>query len=188
MTAPLCECGCGRLAPIAKRTKRSKGYVKGVPVRFVHGHHARGVGNPNWAGGRSMHAEGYPMVKAPGHPRAKAEGSYVFEHILIVERALGHYIPEGAVVHHVDENRANNARGNHVLCEDDAYHVLLHQRTRALDACGHADWRKCRFCKVWEPPTALKLYTNPRSHRTQAFHHDCEVTNQRERRLRRAAA
>jgi len=34
----LCECGCGRPAPIAKRTRRHLGWVKGQPKRFINGH------------------------------------------------------------------------------------------------------------------------------------------------------
>lgn len=37
----LCECGCGMNAPIAKRTDRSRGMVKGQPMRFVQGHNGR---------------------------------------------------------------------------------------------------------------------------------------------------
>jgi len=41
-TVKLCECGCGRPAPIAKQTVRKLGHVKGEPVRFVNGHMNRG--------------------------------------------------------------------------------------------------------------------------------------------------
>jgi len=34
----LCECGCGKPAPIAKRNCPGKGMVKGEPCRFIHGH------------------------------------------------------------------------------------------------------------------------------------------------------
>ncbi len=37
----LCECGCGEPAPIAQRTERSKGRVRGQPQRFLRGHHRR---------------------------------------------------------------------------------------------------------------------------------------------------
>jgi hypothetical protein len=37
----LCECGCGARAPIAKMTNTKKGHVRGRPVRFIRGHHAR---------------------------------------------------------------------------------------------------------------------------------------------------
>ncbi len=38
----LCECGCGRPAPIATRNWHSKGIKKGQSLRFVCGHHRRG--------------------------------------------------------------------------------------------------------------------------------------------------
>jgi hypothetical protein len=36
----LCECGCGLPAPIARRTNKRDGTVKGLPQRFVYGHNA----------------------------------------------------------------------------------------------------------------------------------------------------
>src|SRR5262249_40318601 len=38
----LCECGCGLPAPIAHQSDTKRGYVKGEPRRFRHGHYARG--------------------------------------------------------------------------------------------------------------------------------------------------
>lgn len=37
----LCECGCGLPAPIAKRTHKSYGHIKGQPIRFIRNHHTR---------------------------------------------------------------------------------------------------------------------------------------------------
>lgn len=37
----LCECGCGQPAPIAWRTDRRFGLIKGQPQRFIWNHHAR---------------------------------------------------------------------------------------------------------------------------------------------------
>jgi hypothetical protein len=39
--AGLCQCGCGMVTPIAKRTDRSRGYVAGEHVRFAPGHSSR---------------------------------------------------------------------------------------------------------------------------------------------------
>jgi hypothetical protein len=39
-----CLCGCGQRTPIATRTNRSKGVVKGFPLRFISGHNLRGTG------------------------------------------------------------------------------------------------------------------------------------------------
>jgi hypothetical protein len=40
----MCECGCGQVAPIAKRANRKLGHVKGEPVRYVAGHQGRWMG------------------------------------------------------------------------------------------------------------------------------------------------
>lgn len=37
----LCECGCGSPAPMAKFTSAKRGWKKGEPLRFVHGHSGR---------------------------------------------------------------------------------------------------------------------------------------------------
>jgi hypothetical protein len=37
----LCECGCGQPTRLAPMTDRKRGWVKGEPIRFVHGHHRR---------------------------------------------------------------------------------------------------------------------------------------------------
>lgn len=41
MDIQLCECGCGKPAPISPYTNKQKGYFKGQPRRFIHGHHAK---------------------------------------------------------------------------------------------------------------------------------------------------
>ncbi|WP_405506414.1 HNH endonuclease [Streptomyces cyaneofuscatus] len=39
--AKCCECGCGELAPIASRNRKSIGHIKGQPIRYIQGHLAR---------------------------------------------------------------------------------------------------------------------------------------------------
>jgi len=34
----LCECGCGRPAPIATKINKKRGWIKGQPLRFIQGH------------------------------------------------------------------------------------------------------------------------------------------------------
>jgi HNH endonuclease len=34
----LCKCGCGGEAPLAARNRKDRGWVKGQPVNFIHGH------------------------------------------------------------------------------------------------------------------------------------------------------
>lgn len=37
----ICQCGCGEQAPLSPITSAARGYVKGTPRRFVHGHYGR---------------------------------------------------------------------------------------------------------------------------------------------------
>lgn len=68
-------------------------------------------------------------------------------HVLKAERALGRSLPKGAVVHHVDENKWNNTNSNLVICQDHAYHMLLHARAKVVRAGGDpATQRVCRQC------------------------------------------
>lgn len=85
-------------------------------------------------------------------------GNYRSErvHRLRAERALGRPIPKGGHVHHVDGDTWNPA-ARLVLCEDTSYHWLLERRTKALRACGHADWLWCGLCRQYDAPANLKL-------------------------------
>lgn len=52
MSIKLCECGCGKPAPIADRTSKRSGWVKGEPMRFIYGHNiGRGPAHFGWKGG-----------------------------------------------------------------------------------------------------------------------------------------
>lgn len=103
-----------------------------------------------WKGGRVNGPSGYMAVYAPGHPRAGGAGRYVLEHILVAEKALGRPLAKKHPVHHVDEDKSNNAPGNLVVCENNAYHHLLHQRQRALNACGDPGALKCVRCGKYD--------------------------------------
>ena len=70
-------------------------------------------------------------------------------HRLIAAEALGHPLLKGAEVHHVDGDKANNAHRNLVICQDRAYHLLLHARARILRAGGNPNTQRiCVDCKT----------------------------------------
>lgn len=127
----------------------------------------------------------YAQVYSPSHPRANASGR-VYEHVLVVEAALGHYLPDRAIVHHVDLNGLNNANSNLVACEDQSYHMLLHIRLRALDACGNPNWRKCIYCKRYDDPANLRIA--PKNDSGMPYHSCCHADYERERLHRSRAA
>ena len=92
-------------------------------------------------------------------------GKLVREHQVIVEKVLGYALPKGTVIHHVDECRSNNSHTNLVVCPSQAYHTLLHARTRAYDATGDANKRKCHYCGEYDSPDQLMILHHLISHR-----------------------
>lgn len=121
-------------------------------------------------------AAGAGTVMATGHIALTRNGRRVLAHVLVAEAALGKRLPRGAVVHHVNEDPADNRGANLVICPDNAYHALIHQRTRAIAACGRADWRKCRFCNQYDAPGELWISS------ARAHHRRCMAARQRQRR------
>lgn len=148
MTEPnpsgLCMCGCGGAAPIALQTDSKLGHVRGKPKRFIFGHHLRLKWSPT---GTRPSSGGYTLFYAPEHPRATSSGS-VFEHIVVVERVVGHFLQRPAVVHHVNDVKSDNQNHNLCVLENNSEHKSLHRRRRVLRAGGNP-WTQwiCSACK-----------------------------------------
>ena len=172
-----CACGCGGKTNIANKTYTSEAIKKGEYRKFLKGHHFRGKNHRRWNGGEKL-SFNYVLVSMPGHPRADVD-AYVREHILIAEAALGKFIKPPHVIHHYTQDQL-------VVCEDQAYHLLLHQRERALNACKHASWKKCWFCKQYGDPKSMTIrIKNGRSGKKgawfQAEHAVCSAKYEKER-------
>lgn len=171
---PSCECGCGAIA--------RKRFVKGHIINALNadGRAYRSGAmerSPNWKGGVTR-SNGYVVLKDPTHPNANKNGQ-VSEHVAIVARVLGHAVPPGAEVHHINEDRSDNRNSNLVVCQDHAYHMLLHRRSDALREAGNANFLRCEHCKKWDAPEKMKQ-SSTRTWR--AYHPECN--NEAARRLR----
>lgn len=130
MTAPgFCQCGCGQRTSIVRKNIARLQLRKGEFHRYVPGHSARtGTGLS------------YKSVGVAGRT--------IKTHIVIAEAALGHPLPPGAVIHHVDDNKRNNANTNLVICQDHGYHLHLHVRTRVVRAGGNPNTQRiCAACR-----------------------------------------
>lgn len=78
------------------------------------------------AGAGRQNAGGYKMIWY--------NGKLQYEHIVAAEKALGKPLPKGAVVHHMNRDKQDNfSYGNLVVCPDQAYHMMIHQRMAALE-------------------------------------------------------
>jgi hypothetical protein len=130
-TIVACACGCGELFDSRVIPWRVK--------RFVVGHAARGK----------------PGYRKPTTTTYLERGRKRI-HVLVAEKALGKPLPKGADVHHVDGNKWNNANSNLVICQDRAYHGLLHKRARVLRAGGDPNTQRiCCHCKRLLPMEML---------------------------------
>lgn len=165
-----CQCGCGRKAPIATKTRTRTGLVKGRPARFVHGHHRASTAEEqvaervptrtpgecwNWTG--PLSAYGYGIISVGVNPR-RAIGA----HRYMYEKANGP-IPEKFDVHHMCENRSC-VNPEHLVAVSRAAHMREHMS----DSCrrGHP-WtpentyvrpsgaRNCRTCREIRRAKAL---------------------------------
>jgi hypothetical protein len=84
---------------------------------------------------KAENGEGH--IREDGYKLFNINGKMVFEHILVAETALGKSLPQGAVVHHMNENRADNHTPfNLIICPNQAYHFLLHKRTMEFEQFG----------------------------------------------------
>lgn len=136
-------------------------------MHYIRQHRHGHTGKLKADAGSGCLVKGYVIV---GSERA-------LQHVAIAERALGHPLPPKAIVHHINECRSDNRNENLVICPNHEYHMLIHQRMRALAACGHADWRPCSFCSQHDDPAQM------RPMRRQFYHLSCKRDYYRRKRM-----
>ena len=170
-----CKCGCGENPPLATRNRRDRGWIKGQPLRYAYGHQARGKLNGNWKGGVIQDPVGYVWVHFIEHPKANSCG-YIKRATIVAEGILGKPLPDKAVVHHVNGIKSDDAPTNILICENHAYHRLIHIRQKAFKECGDAKKRRCYICKKYDEIESL--------YNGGAYYHmSCKVEYQRNKRI-----
>jgi hypothetical protein len=131
-------------------------------------------------------APGGKVSQGGGYLTLRIDGEKKLEHVLIAESALGFTLPPGVEVHHVNENPSDNRPENLVVCQDRQYHMILHARQRALDACGNANWRKCAYCKKYDDPTLMTGRASRGQLVNTFYHKPCAAARAREQKALKA--
>lgn len=131
-----CMCGCGQKTPIATKTRKGRGDIKGYPVRYIYGHNtkdprwrarvAEWTRETNWAGGHIEH-NGYILrhwrtfspkerkILGSMFLKYHKNGKYILEHRAIVALREGRELQSDEFVRHLDGNRKNNSPNNLLL-------------------------------------------------------------------------
>jgi hypothetical protein len=121
------------------------------------------------------------LVNSGGYLSLRINGIRKLHHVRVAEKALGKPLPKGAEVHHVNEIKSDNRGENLVICPDRAYHMILHARQRAYDACGHADWQKCGICKKYDDPKNISASASRGVSVNRYYHKKCAAEYVRNR-------
>jgi hypothetical protein len=119
-----------------------------------------------------MREQGTGHITKGGYMYIFYNGEHIFQHIVIVEKILGKKLPEGAVIHHINCNGLDNRNENLVVCQNQAYHNLLHTRMRAVCAGFPPYFLKCQHCKNFDDPKNMTSYPHGKN-KHHVFHSSC---------------
>ena len=115
-----CECGCGKPTSLAKETKRSKGHVKGQPLRFVNGHNRKGRGKVALTFNKAL---GRWVINC-------RDGSKYYYAKAVLENKIGRQLLPGEITHHMDDDKTNDEPGNLEVMSSQSEHATHHNLKR----------------------------------------------------------
>lgn len=101
--------------------------------------HKTGKKHFSWKGGTKRDGGDYLKTMTKGHPHADDRG-YVFQHRLVMERAIGRRLALEEVVHHIDGNGFNNKLSNLMLFSNTTEHMSFHKRIKREKLLPYYDY------------------------------------------------
>lgn len=158
---------------IARRYKRAQTTVSSALHAYgIEAGMARGERHGMWKGGVTISSGGYRWIRCPDHPH-RNQGNYVQEHRLVMERVLGRYLRPEEVVHHIDDDRLNNAPENLQVFENNSKHIAETLKGKAPLRTEDGRMRWLQGCRVGATIAAanrraLKAYAQ--AHSTTTAH------------------
>jgi hypothetical protein len=113
----LSEANTGKKASNKTRENMSKAVKK----RYQNGERSH-----SYKGGILHKPEGYILREDKNHPLVTGSG-YVREHRLVMEKHIGRYLTKEEVVHHINDDKADNSITNLRLFTSNSEHTRYHQ-------------------------------------------------------------
>jgi len=160
----LCQCGCGGYAPLATRTFKARGWVKGEPLKFIHGHNKRSTDDrarfESKIGSREDCWIWIGALDGHGYGDFRTCGKWIGAHRFSYELYVGP-IPKGLVIDHLCRNprcvnpehlepvtmAENTARGIGQSARNSAKTHCIHGHEFSPENTGR-DGRGRRICKA----------------------------------------
>lgn len=108
----LCKCGCGQKTNLARNTDRTKGLVKGQPVRFIVGHNRRP--GPDYIVDPVTGCHLWQGAKTPdGYGQLRVKGKTLTAHIHFYTQKYGP-VPSGKELDHFHCDNRGCCNADHV--------------------------------------------------------------------------